>query len=119
MNWRAQRPYTWLPQSCRQENKRSTQKVPASAYPGSFVRPIIIDLWSAVGRLAVSNRRARQEPGIVTYSGTARQIRRSRRCAEPKHADLIRTLRDPADSPHQEGKGWNPGSYLSTPSSTW
>jgi hypothetical protein len=42
----------------------------ASAYPGrSFMRAVIIDSGSAGDRLAVSSRRAWQEPGIVAYSG--------------------------------------------------
>ena len=73
-----------------------------------------------MGRLAVSSRRAKQEPGIVTYSGTARQIRRSRwRGASPTTLTITRARRDHAYSAHKEGKGWNPGSNLSTPFSTW
>jgi hypothetical protein len=41
----------------------------AAANPGSLIRAIIIDSGSAGDRLAVSNRRAWQEPGIVAYSG--------------------------------------------------
>jgi hypothetical protein len=47
-------------------------ETPVNACPGSFIRAIIIDLRPGVDRLAVSNRDARQGPGIVTYSGTAR-----------------------------------------------
>ena len=58
------------------------ERIPGLIHPGDHHR-----LEAAVGRLAVSSRRARQEPGIVTYSGTARQIRRSRWRAKSNYAD--------------------------------
>jgi hypothetical protein len=90
----------------------------ASAYSGSFIRAIIIDSGSAGDRLAVSNRQAWQEPGIVAYSGQP-DTSGVPGGAQSRSTPISFACSAILPMAHQEGKRWNPGSYLSTPSSTW
>jgi hypothetical protein len=85
MNWRAQRPYTWLPPPCRQENQRSTQKAPASALAGDHRRR-----GTAPGRLsrrpgqpvrAGADASGRDGPGRRPPRTQTRGVS-SRKCAE-------------------------------------
>jgi hypothetical protein len=87
--------------------------------PGSFVRAIITGLRSAGDRRACLTIARGRDRVSSRIRGAARHIRRSRRHAQSYHARLIRTSVLNADNAYQEGMGWNPGSYLSTPSSTW